>query len=199
MQSLMISLFAYFFGAIPFGFLIGKFYGKDIRLEGSGNIGATNVTRVIGPAAGKICFALDFIKGYIPVAIAAHTGSWGMLLAGILAVAGHMFPVYLNFKGGKGVSTAGGAAVAMCPAAFLIAGAVWVAVFLYSRYVSLASIIAAAALPLSATVLMLAGRPFGGVPVLVFFYVIGAAAIWKHRANITRLRNGTELRFVRKK
>lgn len=203
MQYLLISIAAYLFGAIPFGFLIGKFYGKDIRKEGSGNIGATNVTRVIGKKAGKLCFLLDFVKGALPVAavqmLLPETGGWGMLLAGAMAVAGHMFPIYLQFKGGKGISTAGGVAAAMLWQAFLLAGVVWVVVFLASRYVSLASIVAAAMLPLGATIFALSGYRQISMPILVFFYLIALVAIWKHRSNIARLRNGTELRFEKKK
>ncbi len=201
-QYLTISVLSYLFGAVPFGFLIGKFYGKDIRREGSGNIGATNVTRVIGRNAGRLCFALDFLKGMLPVLGAARWYDDGsgaaMILAGAAAVIGHMFPVYLQFRGGKGVSTAAGVAVALAPSAFLFAGIIWVVVFLVSRYVSLASIVAAICLPLAATALAIWR---GGVSPLVvcFFYGIGVAAVWKHRANIRRLRDGTELRFERRK
>ncbi len=202
MQYLLISLGAYLFGAVPFGFLIGKMYGKDIRLEGSGNIGATNVTRVIGKKAGKVCFALDFLKGILPVlavkSFCPETGGAGLLLAGALCIAGHMFPVYLGFKGGKGISTAGGVAAAMCYQMFIIVGLVWVVVFLTSRYVSLASITAAAVLPLGATLLTVTGAVHVSLPVLVFFYFIAVVAVWKHRSNIERLRNGTELRFSKK-
>lgn len=202
MEYLLLSVISYLLGAIPFAFLIGKFYGKDIRREGSGNVGATNVTRVIGKGPGRLCFALDFAKGAAPVIVAARffpaTGGVGMLLAGAAAVAGHMFPVYLKFKGGKGISTAGGVAAAMMPQAFLFAGIIWVVVFKLSGYVSLASIVAAISLPLAATIFGL----FGGnapVAVVVFFYCIAVFAVWKHRENIKRLRNGTESRFERKK
>lgn len=196
-----VLLLSYLFGAIPFGLLIGKMYGKDVRREGSGNIGATNVTRVVGVNAGRVCFLLDFLKGVLPVLAADQlndpSGAAG-ILAGAAAVLGHVFPVYLRFRGGKGVSTAAGAALALAPPAFLSAAAVWIALFAASRYVSLASIAAALCLPLSATVLSVWR---GNVPVLtvVFFYVVGAAAVWNHRANIRRLRSGTELRFDRKR
>ncbi len=202
MEYLLLSVVSYLFGAIPFGFLIGKYYGKDIRLEGSRNIGATNVTRVIGKGAGKLCFFLDFVKGAVPVLVAARycpgAGGVGMLLAGAAAIAGHMFPVYLNFKGGKGISTAGGVAAAMMPLAFLFAGIIWVVVFKVGRYVSLASIVAAVSLPIAAVFL---GLVKGHVPlaVVLFFCLIAFFAVWKHRENIKRLRNGTESRFERKK
>ena len=198
MNYFLIFLFSYLFGAIPFGLLIGWSQGKDIRKEGSGNIGATNVTRVVGKTAGRICFALDFLKGMLPVMAAARimgsADGLALLLAGAAAVAGHMYPVYLKFKGGKGISTAAGVTVALAPGALIFAGTVWVVTFFISRYVSLASILAAAMLPVAAT-----GIYFwrGGMSplVLVFFYLIGVVAILKHRSNIERLRNGTELRF----
>ncbi len=200
MTYFLLAVASYLFGAIPFGYLIGRFYGKDIRKEGSGNIGATNVTRVIGRNAGRCCFALDFLKGMLPVlaakALFPENGA-ALLVAGGCAVAGHMFPIYLQFKGGKGISTAAGVAVAMVPLAFLFAGLIWLAVFFTTRYVSLASIVAALALPLAATLLALVR---GGISplILAFFYLIGVVAVYKHRSNIARLRNGTELRFERK-
>lgn len=203
MSYILIVLGAYLFGSVPFGLLIGFLFKKDIRKEGSGNIGATNVTRVIGKTAGRVCFALDFVKGALPVLAADRWFAGGdgsgavLLLAGGAAIAGHMFPVYLHFKGGKGVSTAGGVALAMAPAAFLAAGITWVAVFLFSRYVSLASIVAALVLPLTATA-MYAGGCRVSLFVVFFFYFVAAAAVWKHRTNIGRLRAGTEMRFARK-
>ena len=144
---------AYFIGAIPFGFLIGKLHGIDIRKVGSGNIGATNVTRSVGKAAGKLCFFLDFLKGILPVYLAGLLCPGEpvvALAAGAATIAGHMFPIYLEFKGGKGVSTAAGVALALAPYPLLIAFAGWVVVFLVWRYVSLASIVAAVLLPCTA-------------------------------------------------
>ena len=106
-----------------------------------------------------------------------------------------MYPVYLRFKGGKGISTAAGAALGLSPWSVLAAGIIWIAVFFLTRYVSVASIAAAAALPLTATMLYLRNHGSMSVEVLVFFYLLGALAIWKHRSNIDRLRKGTELRF----
>ena len=206
MEYFCVFLVSYLAGAIPFGFLIGKAFGKDIRKLGSGNIGATNVTRVLGKGWGRLCFALDFLKGFLPVF--AVSGIFGapeapadgllLLIAGASAIAGHMFPVYLHFKGGKGISTAAGVALALAGWALLIAGLVWAATFLVSRYVSMASIFAALALPLASTALSIWHSP---VPLSVqaFFYLIGLVAILKHRANIIRLHNGTEPRFERKK
>ena len=193
---------AYLIGAVPFGLLIGFMNGKDVRKEGSCNIGATNVTRVVGKWWGKLCFLCDFLKGFLPVILTMwllDPGSgWLTALAAVAAMLGHVFPVYLRFKGGKGVSTAAGAALALCPLAVVIAGAVWVIVFFLSRYVSLASLAAALALPVSAWLLGFFGvakffLPFGIV--LVIFAVL---AFWRHRSNIVRLLNGTENRFEKK-
>lgn len=197
---------SYLLGAVPFGFLIGLCFHKDIRKEGSGNIGATNVTRVIGKWWGRLCFFLDFLKGWAPVWTVSciyatpETPAPGLLLltAGAATILGHMFPIYLRFKGGKGISTAAGVALALAGWALLAAGLVWIAVFLLSRYVSLASILAAATLPLAAAGLNCWYKPVP-VSIRIFFLFIAIVAIYKHRSNIVRLRNGTELRFERKK
>ena len=194
---------AYLIGSIPFGLLIGKLNGKDIRKEGSCNIGATNVTRVVGKWWGKLCFLCDFLKGLLPALLTLlyleNGGGWLTAAAAVAAVLGHVFPIYLGFKGGKGVSTAAGAAMALCPLAVVIAGAVWAAVFFLSRYVSLASLAAALALPVSAWLLgyfqvVRFFPPFGFV--MILFAVL---AFWRHRSNIVRLLNGTESRFTKEK
>lgn len=197
-------ILAYLIGAVPFGLLIGKLHGVDIRNVGSGNIGATNVTRAVGKTAGRICFLLDFLKGTLPTAAAQlfHPElPWLAIGCGAAAILGHMFPVYLKFKGGKGVSTAAGVALALAPYPLLCAAAVWVAVFLIWRYVSLASIAAAAALPTAAIVFALfdIGSPTAGSAfTLVFFCAAAALAIFRHRENIKRLFAGTESRFSKK-
>ena len=194
---------AYLIGSIPFGLLIGKLNGKDIRKEGSCNIGATNVTRVVGKWWGKLCFLCDFLKGLLPALLTLwyleNGGGWLTAAVAVAAVLGHVFPIYLGFKGGKGVSTAAGAAMALCPLAVVIAGAVWAAVFFLSRYVSLASLAAALALPVSAWLLgyfqvVRFFPPFGFV--MILFAVL---AFWRHRSNIVRLMNGTESRFTKEK
>lgn len=201
-----VLLVSYLAGSIPFGFIIGKCHGVDIRKEGSGNIGATNVTRVIGPWWGKLCFLLDFLKGLLSAgAVILLTGS-GTLNdpAGILPVAaalavvlGHIYPVYLKFKGGKGISTAAGAVFPLCPVAVLVALTVWVVLFLTTRYVSVASIAAAAVLPVTAVIFYLFKLPGAtdSLPVVILFVLLGALAILKHISNIKRLLNGTENRF----
>ena len=197
-------LFSYLLGGIPFGFIIGKLKGYDIRKEGSCNVGATNVTRVVGPIYGKICFFCDLLKGFLPVFIARRyfkieNAEYIVILCGLFAVAGHMFTPYLNFKGGKGVATAGGVILALAWMPFVIAFAIWTAVFLSTRYVSLGSICASAALPVAAAVLkVLRIQPQISWTVVIFFAIIGAASIWKHKSNIIRLKNGTELKFERK-
>ena len=198
-------LAAYLIGAIPFGFLIGKYNGVDIRTVGSGNIGATNVTRSVGSKAGKLCFACDFLKGFLPTLFALWVfpgEALPVLLAASATVIGHMFPCYLKFRGGKGVSTAAGAMLALAPYPLLTALLVWVAVFLISRYVSVASI--AAALTLIAGVWLFAFFGLGnwislGLAMRIFCTILGVIAIFRHRSNIVRLINGTENRFVRDK
>ncbi len=198
-----IVLFAYFLGSIPFGYIIGKFNGIDIRTVGSKNIGATNVTRCVGKKAGKLCFALDFLKGMLPVLIAqlCKMSEYCVLAALIASILGHIFPIYLKFKGGKGVSTAAGAVMALAPLPLLTALVVWVVVFTVSRYVSLASITAAAVLPVVAWVFKLAGIGSASAQStlsLILLTAIAVLAIMRHRSNIQRLLDGTESRFGKK-
>lgn len=199
-----LCLFAYFFGAIPFALIIGKLHGVDIRKVGSGNVGATNVTRAVGPVQGRICFVLDLLKGTIPVLTAQlampHSPETA-LAAGAVAILGHMFPVYLKFKGGKGVSTGAGVALALAPIPLLCALALWAGLFLVTRYVSVASIVAAAALPVFTLIFRMAGvgsTSAKSLPVLCFFCVIAAVTVYRHRSNIRRLLDGTENRFEKK-
>jgi len=202
---IIIFAAAYLLGSLPWGLWIGLAYGKDVRKAGSGNIGATNVTRVVGPVQGKVCFALDFLKGLLPVAgVVFCTGrgwlpdlSLGPALALAAAVTGHMFPVFLKFKGGKGISTAAGGVAGLSPFAVIVAGAVWVAVFFRWRYVSLASILAAATVPAAAAAFSLAGIYHISWPSLAVLALMAALAIFRHKSNIARLRNGTESRFAK--
>ncbi|MBR2365148.1 MAG: glycerol-3-phosphate 1-O-acyltransferase PlsY [Lentisphaeria bacterium] len=201
-------ILSYLAGSIPSGFLIGKSKGIDIREHGSGNIGATNVTRIVGKWWGKLCFLCDFLKSAVPVALVAFlcrkeifADPWGLLpsLAAFSAVAGHIFPVWLKFKGGKGISTAAGAVLALNPPALLAAGIVWAALFFAFRYVSLASIFAAAGLPFFAWGAAKLGLWNCTNVELGLFILLGVLAIVKHISNIKRLLNGTESRFVKKK
>ena len=212
-KAVMLVLGAYLLGSIPWGFLIGKMYGVDVRKEGSKNIGATNVTRCVGKKAGKLCFALDFLKGLLPVLAAQYLFAEKLIdmpesqtvyvvIATLFAtVLGHMFPIFLKFRGGKGVSTAAGAIIALNWIALAVALAVWVVVFLASRYVALASIAAAAVLPIMAWVLYLLdyGTALARSPeVLIFLTVISLLTIIRHHSNIQRLLQGTENRFGKK-
>lgn len=208
----------YLLGSVPFGLLIGKWRGVDVRLVGSGNIGATNVWRVLGARCGLTAFALDMLKGLVPMAVAPRvwhlTGTWAALSdAGVqrpyiawLAVAaavilGHMFPVYLKFRGGKGVATSLGALLGLWPyytVPGLICFALWGIVFGLSRYVSLSSIIAAVAFPIVYLVLgALSGwDPWGRQrSLLIFAVVIAALVVYRHRSNLQRLLAGQENRF----
>lgn len=207
MQIAVYTVFpivSYLIGAIPFGLLIGKMHGIDIRKAGSGNIGATNVTRSVGKTAGKICFLLDFVKGAIPAIAAQFAYPELPLLAlgcGAAAILGHIFPVYLQFKGGKGVSTAAGVAVALAPLPLLCAAAIWAAAFFIWRYVSLASIAAAVALPVFAGIFRVLG--IGSMTArsgltIAFLCAAAVLAIQRHRENIKRLFAGTESRFSKK-
>ena len=195
---------AYLLGSVPFGFLIAKACGKDIRLLGSGNIGATNVFRSVSKPLGILTFALDFLKGLcgvrlIPALAAACAGAdeAGMALAvfcGALTVAGHNWTCFLGFKGGKGVATSAGLLLGLSPAGVGLAFAAWLALFLTTRYVSVASIGAAATL---AAVVWWPLQLYAdhGLWFPCVLTLLAFLAIWKHRSNIARLRAGTESRF----
>jgi glycerol-3-phosphate acyltransferase PlsY len=182
---------AYLIGAIPVGLLVARLAGGvDIRREGSGNIGATNVLRTLGPAAGVITLLGDIVKGYFATSAAGALGGEAWLGAGaVAAVAGNCWPVFLRFRGGKGVATGLGAFLRAAPLAVLPAALVWIVVTALTRYVSLASILACVGFVAAAWALG-AARPV----------VAGAAAvaliiIWRHQQNIQRLRAGTESRL----
>ena len=202
----VIAVAGYLIGSIPFGFIIGKLKGIDIRTVGSGNIGATNVTRAVSPLAGKICFALDFCKGLLPVLAlkllvakgVIATPAWGIgeLFVIFAVVLGHMFTCFLGFKGGKGIATAVGGVAAVAPLPALAAFITWLVIFKVSGYVSLGSILAAVSLPVWTVVLFwLRVSVFPGWAVVIFFALLAVVAVWTHRSNIKRLREGTENSF----
>jgi acyl phosphate:glycerol-3-phosphate acyltransferase len=202
---IIIAVGSYLFGSIPFGYLAGRLCGIDIRTKGSGNIGATNVLRVMGKKWGYAVFLLDFIKGWLPVKLAlgwgialmVHPASAPGALAGLFVLLGHSFPVWLGFKGGKGMSSSGGVIIALFPSAFLIGIGTWILVFTTTRYVSVASIAGSVAVPLAVLAMYLLHRAdWLGVAVSV---VMATLIIWLHRGNIARLRAGTESRFEKKK
>jgi acyl phosphate:glycerol-3-phosphate acyltransferase len=195
---LLIPLVAYLLGSIPFGLLLAKLFGRaDVREAGSGNIGATNVARVAGPTAGILTLLLDAGKGaaalYTASRFTQESASWAMLAA-LCVIAGHCFPVWLGFRGGKGVATAAGAFLALCPFAALGAIIVFILVVAYWRFVSLGSISAAAALPLLVYFLWAPGH---APPYAVTFGTLAAVllVVYKHDANIQRLVQGDEPRF----
>jgi glycerol-3-phosphate acyltransferase PlsY len=209
---------AYLVGSIPFGVLIGRLRGIDIREHGSRNIGATNVGRVLGRPLGALCFVLDLLKGALPVLIAGalcdalgrdpknldDTTAWMWWWLGVAAAAvlGHMYSVYLGFRGGKGVATSFGALLAMWQLLTLpTLGAlvVWYAVLRLGRYVSIASMAAAVSIPLWYLVRIIpnTGESIGPTimhasPPLLITSALAALVIWRHRGNISRIRKGEE-------
>lgn len=237
MQLWLCPLLAFLLGSIPFGLLIAKAKGIDIRQHGSGNIGATNVLRVIGKKYGISCLLLDALKGFLPVAVAMNliqiTGrdlaiplhlpeSWTLLLSpaeqfkgqlihvltGLAAILGHNYSPWVGFKGGKGIATSAGVLIALMPAAIVLLLVVWLLVFSTTRYVSLASVVAAATLPFLTHLGARFHKNAEGIslweagtwnrPLFIFSIVISLLAIWKHRSNLQRLLQGTENRFERR-
>jgi len=241
LQLWLCPLFAFLLGSIPFGLIIAKLKGINIREHGSGNIGATNVLRVVGKKYGITCLILDALKGFIPVVIAINLihiegkspllsshfldqfalhlpvaeqfkGQLIHVLTALAAILGHNYSPWVGFKGGKGIATSAGVLIGLMPAGVGLLVIVWVVLFLTTRYVSLASVGAAFALPIITHIgarvhhvsndknlptLWEAGA--WNKPLFVFSVVIAILAIWKHRTNIQRLRAGTEHRFERKK
>lgn len=208
---------AYLVGAVPFGFLMGRARGVDIREHGSGNIGATNAMRVLGKKLGITAFVLDVLKGAAPVlasgvVMGTLDGVRGVgeaalwLGVGIAAVVGHVFPVYLRFKGGKGVATSFGVLACYWPVVTPAAGIallVWVVVLKASRYVSVASVAAAIALPTAViAALTLGWRGYGletGWPFAAVALAVAGLVVVRHRGNLSRVLKGTEPTAGRKK
>jgi glycerol-3-phosphate acyltransferase PlsY len=194
----LIPVVAYLLGSIPFGLLVVKALGgADIRHVGSGNIGAANVTRNAGPFAGALTLLLDAGKGYLAVWIAGHWNGWNirwMMLGAIFAVIGHVFPVWLQFRGGKGVATGLGVFIPICWQAVVAAVVLWLIVVLFWRYSSLGSIVAAAAMPVFVYLLYAPGH---APPEFVTFgtVLIAVLILAKHRANMERLIAGEESRL----
>ena len=201
--SFLVIAMSYLVGSIPFGLIIGKLNKIDIRRHGSGNIGATNITRAIGRDWGIACFILDFLKGLIPVLIIrlinfddAAIDNLLPLLAVAGTICGHIWPVFLKFKGGKGMSTSLGALTALAPLAVAIAMIGWYTVFKMYRYVSLASITAALLLPIGALFLSLISGYKVNAPTIILLAIICVVIIIRHKSNIHRLINGTENKFT---
>ena len=186
---------AYLIGAIPFGFLIGKMRGVDVRTVGSKNIGATNVFRTVGKKWGLLAFACDVTKGFLPTHLASslvpHPSSLPLCVA-ITCVVGHMLTPYMKFKGGKGVATAFGALIALMPATVGIAFALFAIVFACSHYISLGSCTAATALAIAVWIPFLDHAGYNDLPLCILVTLVAAFIVWKHRSNIGRLVCGTE-------
>lgn len=221
-------LIAFLIGSIPFGLLIAKSKGINIREHGSGNIGATNVLRVVGKKYGITCLVLDLLKGLLPtvagISLITYTGANNPMSIGALSeyaqelpraqtqilhiltalatILGHNYSPWIGFKGGKGIATSAGALIALMPAGIVLLILVWIVLFYSTKYVSVASIGAALSLPF----ISIAGSAFHGklangtwnTPLFVFSIVIALLATWRHRSNIVNLRKGTEHKFSKK-
>jgi acyl phosphate:glycerol-3-phosphate acyltransferase len=200
---IIIVVAAYFLGSIPTGYLVARAKGIDIRAVGSGNIGASNVFRMVGKTAGVLALVVDVLKGYAacawlcdwllpPLGVSTMDTGLYRVLAGIAAVLGHNFTCWLKFKGGKGIATSAGVYFALAPAAAGIALGAWIVAFALSRYASVASIASAIALP---TAVWFTRE---SLLLRIVTILLGVMAIYKHRGNVKRLLNGTEQRFGQK-
>ena len=212
MRFLILIVGAYLLGSIPFGVIIARAHGKDLRSIGSGNIGATNLSRALGRRWAYFCFVLDVFKGLVPMltgiffisspASIAELFLW--LGAGTAAILGHIFPIYIRFKGGKGVATSLGVALGLWPyftICALFAIVVWVVVVLIWRYVSLASIAASVAFPIAliSTIALNASWDFANLwPLFIAAVAIPVMVIVRHRENIKRLIAGTESKALQR-
>jgi glycerol-3-phosphate acyltransferase PlsY len=190
-REILLLITAYLLGSIPTGLLLAKAAGVDIRSSGSGNIGATNVYRTLGRSVGVLTLIGDCLKGLLPVVAASWLGMSDAWLAaiGLAAFLGHIYTLFLSFKGGKGVATALGVFLAVSPAAVAAVLLIFVAVVWKWRYISLGSIIAAMAMPI--LIAIFDPRP----AIIAMTVVIALLVVWKHRENIKRLKDGTESKF----
>jgi len=196
----VVALIGYLLGSLPTGYLAGRLRGIDIRQSGSGNIGATNVFRVLGKPAGIIVLIIDGLKGYVACAwVPALVADWFpthaaepdalRITAGLAAILGHNYTCWLRFRGGKGIATSAGVLAGLVPGALIIIMCIWIIVFALTRYVSLASICASFALPFATWLTR------QNLPLTIVTAAMAALAIYKHRSNIQRLMQGTEHRF----
>ena len=184
---------AYLAGSIPFGIVVGRgLFGVDPRTVGSGNIGAANAMRALGPTGAALVLLGDVIKGVVPTALATYWlgyGHWGVAAAGLATIVGHNWSIFLGFRGGKGVATGLGVLVVLSWQATVVFAIVWLVTVALTRYSSLASILASAAVPVSLIVL------HAPVPYQIYAFIALAFVLWRHAANISRLVAGTELRI----
>jgi glycerol-3-phosphate acyltransferase PlsY len=202
MKPALVLLQAYLLGSIPFGYLLVRWKsGSDIRESGSGGTGATNVSRTLGKGLGIATLVFDALKGLAAVLLAqwildtSTNDAWFVAGAAIAALVGHIFPVWLRFRGGKGVATAIGVFLVLDAAALAIAGVIFLVVVAFTRYISLGSILAAASLPIL-ILIQQAIEPRPGFQPLMFAATVGGALIvFAHRANISRLLSGSESKF----
>jgi acyl phosphate:glycerol-3-phosphate acyltransferase len=208
LSYIITAVMAYFLGSIPTGYLVAKGRGIDIRTVGSGNIGATNVFRILGKPAGIVVLLVDALKGFLgctfvatlayrfvtpEVSNASATLDYLKITGGLFAILGHNYTCWLKFKGGKGIATSAGVILGLLPLALAIALGTWILLALATRYVSVASIGAAAVLPFAAWMVG------SNLRMIIVAAVIGLLAIYKHRSNIQRLLAGTENRIGKKK
>jgi len=192
-------VFFYLVGSMPTGYLLGRLRGLDIRRHGSGNIGATNVWRVMGRNWGLAAFTSDFLKGFLPLYLLRtlsfpEGGSWSiallLVICGLAAIIGHNYTPWLGFKGGKGIATSAGVMAALMPPVLAFALSLWIVATLATRTVSIGSILAAVVLPPLAAWFYPGEWVYFGLATLA-----GGLAVWRHRSNIQRLLTGTETRF----
>ena len=203
LRLFLVIIIAYLLGSIPFGYLIvRKKIGADIRQTGSGGTGATNVSRRAGKAAGVFTLVLDALKGAVAVEWArvlagpSVNADWIVAAAAIAVIVGHIFPVWLGFRGGKGVATGVGVFLMLVPVALLCAGVLFVAIVFFTRYVSLGSIVAAATTPLFVWLQSVFVTPIADLrPLLTAAIVVALLIIFAHRGNIGRLASGAEAQF----
>ena len=205
LETVSVVIVGYLLGSIPFGVLVSKRMGVDIYRVGSGNPGATNVLRSIGKPAGYTVFILDFLKGilattWFKVGIVAFSGDPNLALWGLpTAVLGHTYPLFSNFKGGKGVATAMGGLLGVMPGCLLIGLVSWGVIFITTRYVAVASIGFGLSLPVCAMVAYWSSETKDEqLAKVILAILIMAWIVWRHRSNLQRLREGTENRFERK-
>jgi acyl phosphate:glycerol-3-phosphate acyltransferase len=187
---IILFVLAYLVGAIPFGLVVGKlFYGVDVRHQGSGNVGTTNVFRVLGKKAGVAVLICDMLKGYIPAAIAAALfDPWFAIFIAAAPVVGHIYSIFLKGKGGKGIATGAAVVLALVPLVFAIILVVWIVLLLTTRYVSVASLVAASLVPV---LTIASGQP---LPYEIAGVLVAIIVWWAHRGNIQRLFAGEEHR-----
>ena len=211
MDFVILIIVAYLLGSVPFGLIIARAHGKDLRSIGSGNIGATNLSRALGRKWAYFCFCLDVLKGLVPMLAAAKSISsrpdvvqlFLVLAVGCAAITGHIFPIYVKFSGGKGVATSFGVALGLWPyytLCALFAIAVWAVVLLLWRYISLASIAASIAFPIALilAILLRSDWDFARLwPLLIAATAIPLMVIIRHTENIKRIREGTESKILK--